>query len=356
MFKQNLRNQQPFNLLPKSPEPYQERRWQSGILHSLTLNHAFSLGHGSIKVLPTPDNMAQQRNKGMAKNHSKSLVSNISGKYWKWNGNVWLPWGADFLPAAFACFCYTNHASHVEPSSVLLELPHPNSFGQCSSSTLQASKMASFRFCARSRWYSKTQASKQRKHCLHPIRFEYTHTDIPKIDATQFMILNAACILSFVAKKMHLKLIPTKQSEKHRLETENGPSPSSLSSNSLTFWLASLAFWSALSSLAFWSASLAFWSASLAFWSASLAMLKAPGSAASGWKWAMCNFPSCNNWQTFMRPNFSASSRVSICNAARLKMIAKPVVCAVSCCLDKRFASSTKYPWRATRQLWSSIW
>ena len=23
----------------------------------------------------------------------------------------------DFLPAAFACFCYTNHASHVEPSS-----------------------------------------------------------------------------------------------------------------------------------------------------------------------------------------------------------------------------------------------
>ena len=53
-------------------------------MHSgLTLNHAFSLGHGSIKVLPTPDNTAQQRNKGMAKNHSKSLVSNISGKYWE---------------------------------------------------------------------------------------------------------------------------------------------------------------------------------------------------------------------------------------------------------------------------------
>ena len=34
MFKQNLRNQQPFNLLPKSPEPYQERRWQCSILHS----------------------------------------------------------------------------------------------------------------------------------------------------------------------------------------------------------------------------------------------------------------------------------------------------------------------------------
>ena len=68
----------------KSPEPYQERRWQSRILHSgLTLNHAFSLGHGSIKVLPTPDTRAQQRNKGMAKNHSKSLVSNISGKYWE---------------------------------------------------------------------------------------------------------------------------------------------------------------------------------------------------------------------------------------------------------------------------------
>ena len=84
MFKQNLRNEQPCNLLPKSPEPYQERRWQSSIMHSgLTLNHAFSLGHGSIKVLPTPDNTAQQRNKGMAKNHSKSLVSNISGKYWE---------------------------------------------------------------------------------------------------------------------------------------------------------------------------------------------------------------------------------------------------------------------------------
>ena len=53
-------------------------------MHSgLTLNHAFSLGHGSIKVLPTPDNTAQQRNKGMAKNHSKSLVSNISKKYWE---------------------------------------------------------------------------------------------------------------------------------------------------------------------------------------------------------------------------------------------------------------------------------
>ena len=71
MFKQNLRNQQPCNLLPKSPEPYQERRWQSRILHSLTLNHAFSLGHGSIKVLPTPDNMAQQGNK--ARNHTKSF-------------------------------------------------------------------------------------------------------------------------------------------------------------------------------------------------------------------------------------------------------------------------------------------
>ena len=74
MFKQNLRNEQPCNLLPKSPEPYQERRWQSRILHSgLTLNHAFSLGHGSIKVLPTPDNTAQQRNKGMARNHTKSF-------------------------------------------------------------------------------------------------------------------------------------------------------------------------------------------------------------------------------------------------------------------------------------------
>ena len=37
------------------------------------LNHAFSLGHGSIKVLPTPDNTAQQRNVGMARNHTKSF-------------------------------------------------------------------------------------------------------------------------------------------------------------------------------------------------------------------------------------------------------------------------------------------
>ena len=46
-FKQKLRNQQPCNLLPKSPEPYQERRWQSRILHSgLTLNHALVWGMG----------------------------------------------------------------------------------------------------------------------------------------------------------------------------------------------------------------------------------------------------------------------------------------------------------------------
>ena len=56
-------------------------KWHSIILHSgLTLNHALSLGHGfsSIKVLPTPDKRAQQRNKGMAENDTKSLVSNIS--------------------------------------------------------------------------------------------------------------------------------------------------------------------------------------------------------------------------------------------------------------------------------------
>ena len=56
-------------------------KWHSSILHSgLTLNYAFSLGHGfsSIKVLPTPDKRARQRNKGMAENHTKSLVSNMS--------------------------------------------------------------------------------------------------------------------------------------------------------------------------------------------------------------------------------------------------------------------------------------
>ena len=93
MFKQNLRNEQPCNLLPKSPEPYQENRWQSSILHSgLTLNHAFSLGHGSIKVLPTPDNTAQQR-KGHAKksyviqsllNHARLLITSWQRKdVWK---------------------------------------------------------------------------------------------------------------------------------------------------------------------------------------------------------------------------------------------------------------------------------
>ena len=51
--------------------------WQCIFLHSgLTLNHAFSLGHGFsiIKVLPTPDKRAQQRNKGMAEKHTKSSV------------------------------------------------------------------------------------------------------------------------------------------------------------------------------------------------------------------------------------------------------------------------------------------
>ena len=51
--------------------------WQCIFLHSgLTLSHAFSLGHGFsiIKVLPTPDKRAQQRNKGMAEKHTKSSV------------------------------------------------------------------------------------------------------------------------------------------------------------------------------------------------------------------------------------------------------------------------------------------
>ena len=33
----------------------------------LPLNHAFSLGHGSIKVLPTPDTRAQQKTRAWQK-------------------------------------------------------------------------------------------------------------------------------------------------------------------------------------------------------------------------------------------------------------------------------------------------
>ena len=57
--------------------PTKIKTWQCIFLHSgLTLNHAFSLGHGFsiIKVLPTPDKRAQQRNKGMAEKHTKSSV------------------------------------------------------------------------------------------------------------------------------------------------------------------------------------------------------------------------------------------------------------------------------------------
>ena len=50
-------------------------KWHGIFLRSgLTLNHAFSLGHGfsSRKVLPASDKRAQQRNKGMVKHHTKS--------------------------------------------------------------------------------------------------------------------------------------------------------------------------------------------------------------------------------------------------------------------------------------------
>ena len=36
------------------------------------------LAFSSIRVLPTPDKRARQRNKGVAENHTKSLVSNMS--------------------------------------------------------------------------------------------------------------------------------------------------------------------------------------------------------------------------------------------------------------------------------------
>ena len=71
MFKQNL-NPAIFSLKVRNPTKNVDDSLVS-ILHSLSLNHAFSLGHGSIRVLPTPDNMAQQRNKGMARNHTKSF-------------------------------------------------------------------------------------------------------------------------------------------------------------------------------------------------------------------------------------------------------------------------------------------
>ena len=83
-----MKNRVIFSLKALSPTKFIAR--QCIVLHSglgLTLNHALSLGHGfsSIKVLPTPDERAQQRNKGTAKIHTKSLVSNIpiEGKRWE---------------------------------------------------------------------------------------------------------------------------------------------------------------------------------------------------------------------------------------------------------------------------------
>ena len=118
-------NKKPCNLVPKSPEPYQEHSMTAYFLHSgLTLNCAFSLGHGfsSIKVLPTPDKRAQQRNKGMAENHTKSLVSNISieGKRWEelcMTGNEMAT--SDCLGGGFlvCVFCYSvSWGTVVSPS------------------------------------------------------------------------------------------------------------------------------------------------------------------------------------------------------------------------------------------------
>ena len=61
-----------FSLKVRNPTKFKAQ--QRIVLHSgLTLNHASILGHGfsSRKVLPTPDKRAQQRNKGVAENHTK---------------------------------------------------------------------------------------------------------------------------------------------------------------------------------------------------------------------------------------------------------------------------------------------
>ena len=82
MFKQILRNEQPCYLPPKSPEPYQVRSMTVYFLAQWTYPQSrFS----PIKVLPTPDKRARQRNKGMAKN-VQSLSSNLSMNV----SNIWV--------------------------------------------------------------------------------------------------------------------------------------------------------------------------------------------------------------------------------------------------------------------------
>ena len=141
----------------------------------LTLNHAFSLGHGfsSRKVLPASDKRAQQRNKGVARNHTKSLVSNISieGKRWEelcMTKNEMAT--SDCLGGGFlvCIFCYSvSWGTVVSPS-----------FGAASPKQLWSKqqylagrKDGKFPLLCKVSVLENTSI-KTRKHGLHPIRFE----------------------------------------------------------------------------------------------------------------------------------------------------------------------------------------
>ena len=163
----------------------------------------------------------------MAKNHSKSLVSNISGKYWEelcMTGNEMAT--SDCLGGWISCL-QLLHAFAIP--IMHLTWNRLQSFWsfltQTALVTAAPSRAQRWQVSVAVQGLGDTQKHKQQNKGNMAYIQNALNAHIPKIAATQFMILNAACILSFVAKKMHLKLIPTKQSEKHRLETENGPTP-----------------------------------------------------------------------------------------------------------------------------------
>ena len=179
-------------------------------MHSgLTLNDAFSLGHGSIKVLPTPDNTAQQRNKGMAKNHSKSLVSNITGKYREelcMTGNEMAT--SDCLGGWISCL-QLLHAFAIPIMRLMWN--RRQSFWSCLTQTalvtaaVVPSRAQKWQVSVAVQGLGDTRKHKhQNKGNMAYMQYAL-NAHIPKIAATQFMTLDAACILSFLAKELNLK-------------------------------------------------------------------------------------------------------------------------------------------------------
>ena len=145
-----------FSLKVRNPTKFIAR--QCIVLHSgLALNHAFSLGHGfsSIKVLPTPEKRARQRNKGMAENHTNdSTKSSLS-----MGGRCWEDIIQQILRNKQPC----NLSPKEKNMTVLLfgerTCPHFWAWEEHYIDTLSRNKLSMWKWCRQSFWSCLTQTA-----------------------------------------------------------------------------------------------------------------------------------------------------------------------------------------------------